>query len=139
MIPVYSTTVDVSGGREGAARSSDGILDLPLALPAELGGPGGKTNPEQLFAAGYGACFESAVRLIAREAGLDVGELSIAATVQLLKAEDSMEFALSVELAGTSSTLTQSELAGVLAQAHAICPYSNATRGNIDVRLSPAA
>ncbi len=128
------TAVATANGREGRTVSSDGQLDLPLAMPPALGGTGQGTNPEQLFAAGYAACFASALGLVARQARADVSEVSVTAEVSIGK--DESGFGLSVvirvelpdSLAGESGEL-------LVKQAHEVCPYSKATRGNIAVEL----
>jgi Ohr subfamily peroxiredoxin len=136
---LYSTSATATGGREGRACSVDRRLDVKLDMPAELGGPGGDgTNPEQLFAAGYAACFESALRLCARQARVRVRELSITAAVDLAQTPAG-GFQLAVELIGQTPDISVDELASLMAQAHAICPYSAATRDNITVKLSASA
>lgn len=122
-------------GRNGEIRSSDGVLDEVLAIPKELGGPGGDyTNPEQLFAAGYAACFHSALRLAARQGGVELGETSITARVSLLPKEG-QGYQLAVALSAHLPGLEQGAADQLVAKAHQICPYSNATRGNIEVAL----
>jgi lipoyl-dependent peroxiredoxin len=134
--PLYTATATAHGGRSGRVRSSDGVLDMPLAMPKELGGPGGAVaNPEQLFAAGYSACFESALRLVAGKAGKDVKDASITAAVTIGKTPDG-GFGLGVELKGKLPGLSQEEAQQLMRAAHDVCPYSKATRGNIDVKLS---
>ncbi len=128
------TAVATANGREGRTVSSDGRLDLPLALPPALGGNGEGTNPEQLFAAGYAACFASALGLVGRQNRVDTGEISVTAEVSI--GNDGSGFGLSVvlrvelpdSLAGESGEL-------LVKQAHQVCPYSKATRGNIPVEL----
>jgi osmotically inducible protein OsmC len=125
-------------GRNGRSRSSDGVLDLELAIPKEMGGPGGTaTNPEQLFAAGYAACFHSALQVVARRERLAVTDSSVAARVGLqANANRGFELtvALDVELPGVDPATAED----LVAKAHAVCPYSNATRGNVDVELKVA-
>ena len=137
--PLYTATATAQGGRNGRIRSSDGVLDMPLAMPKELGGAGGAvTNPEQLFAAGYAACFESAVRLIARKQKLPLADAAVTATVQLLPTAEGgyrLGVALHAELGG----LDQAGGEALVAAAHAVCPYSNAIRGNVDVAITVAA
>ncbi len=133
---LYTAEATAWGGREGRAASSDGTLDVQLRVPTELGGPGGDgTNPEELFAAGYAACFHSALKLVATGMKLDVSESAITARVGFGKA-DGGGFGLAVELVGELPGLSAEEANGLLAKAHEVCPYSNATRGNIDVALS---
>ncbi|XXF78021.1 organic hydroperoxide resistance protein [Myxococcaceae bacterium GXIMD 01537] len=134
--PLYTATATAHGGRAGHVRSSDGVLDLPLAMPKELGGPGGAvTNPEQLFAAGYSACFESALRLVAGKLGKNAKDASITASATIGKTPDG-GFGLAVELRGKLPGLSQEEALHLMHAAHEVCPYSRATRGNIEVKLS---
>jgi lipoyl-dependent peroxiredoxin len=135
MKALYTGIATVHGGREGHARSSDGILDVDLRMPKELGGPGGAgTNPEQLFAAGYAACFESALRLVARNKKVALTDVTMTGRVTFNATEDG-KFVLSVELHGKIDGLTKEEGMALMQAAHAVCPYSNATRGNVDVQL----
>jgi Ohr subfamily peroxiredoxin len=137
--PLYTATATAQGGRNGRVRSSDGVLDMPLAMPKELGGAGGAvTNPEQLFAAGYAACFESALRLVAGKAGKNVKDASITALATLGKTPDG-GFGLAVELKGKMPGLSKDEAQQLMHTAHTVCPYSKATSGNIDVKLSVEA
>jgi len=136
---LYTATATVTGGRAaGHGRTSDGALDVELALPAEMGGEEGsaKTNPEQLFAVGFAACFEGALGVAARREGVEAGDASIDSHVSLLPT-DSGGFALAVKLDVTLPSVDDDDLAGrLVAAAHEVCPYSNATRGNIDVELT---
>ncbi|HTJ72346.1 MAG TPA: organic hydroperoxide resistance protein [Actinospica sp.] len=128
------TAAATANGREGRAVSSDGQLDLTLAFPAALGGNGKGTNPEQLFAAGYAACFASALGLVGRQEKVDTGEISVTAEVGLNK--DGEGFALSVVLRVELPEELQNETGQKLVEAaHQVCPYSKATRGNIPVEL----
>jgi lipoyl-dependent peroxiredoxin len=135
MTALYSTQARAVGGRNGHAESSDGLLRVDLATPKELGGEGGATNPEQLFAAGYAACFESAVRLIARKQRLPLADAAVTATVDLLPTGDG-GFRLGVALHAELSGLDQAAGEALVEHAHRVCPYSNAIRGNVDVALS---
>jgi Ohr subfamily peroxiredoxin len=138
MQPLYSAKCSATQGREGHAKSSDGVINLPLAMPKELGGPGGaKTNPEQLFGAGYAACFGSALMMAARQKKVDVGECRVEATVHIGK--EGASFGLAVELVGHFSKLKGKEADDLMKAAHELCPYSKATRNNIEVKLSTAA
>lgn len=131
---VYTAKVRAEGGRNGSVASSDGLLQLKLALPRGLGGKEDATNPEQLFAAGYAACFENAMLYIARQEGLQLQGTAVEATVQLRSTEAGpfvLDVALSVQVGG----LSQADAEALVAQAHQVCPYSNAVRGNIDVQL----
>jgi lipoyl-dependent peroxiredoxin len=134
---LYTAEVTASGnGRDGEVVSSDGVIDEKLATPKEMGGPGGSyTNPEQLFAAGYAACFHSALRLVARQAKVELAETTINASVSLNKGDDG-KFLLSAVLVAHLAGLEQGRADQLVAQAHQVCPYSNATRGNIEVTVS---
>lgn len=123
------------GGRSGQVTSSDHVLDLPLSPPTEMGGApkSGATNPEQLFAAGYAACFDSAVNLVARNAKTPISGSSVEAAVSLGKDEDN--FYLAVILTVNIPNVSQKQAEQLVAQAHQVCPYSRATRGNLDVQL----
>ncbi|MEU4445091.1 organic hydroperoxide resistance protein [Actinosynnema sp. NPDC050801] len=128
--------IAVGDGRNGEVRSSDGVIDEQLSTPKELGGPGGdKTNPEQLFAAGYAACFHSALKVAARQAKVKLGETTVTAKVDL-GPNGSGGFQLAVELVTHIPGVEQDVADGLAAAAHQICPYSNATRGNIEVALT---
>jgi Ohr subfamily peroxiredoxin len=132
----YSTSAIATGGREGRARTLDGTLELDLSTPEELGGSGGDgTNPEQLFAAGYSACFLSALKLAAHQTKLQIpGDASVTATVGIGTRDEGgfgLEVALDISLPGLSTEDSQ-RLAEV---AHRTCPYSNATRNNVVVTI----
>lgn len=132
---LYSTKATATGGRDGKAVTDDGRLSVNLSMPKELGGAGvaGATNPEQLFAAGYAACFESAVRHVARLQKFNVTDLNVEATVSLTPAPTG--FALLVGLHARSEGIDTPTLTALVEKAHAICPYSNAVKGNINVDL----
>jgi lipoyl-dependent peroxiredoxin len=132
---LYTAAATATGdGRDGKVRTSDGRLDLELATPAELGGAGGATNPEQLFAAGYAACFHNALRRVARTAKQEVEGSQVTAEVGIGPTGGGT-FGLAVTLR-IALPLVPGEVAEKLVQrAHEVCPYSNATRGNIDVQL----
>jgi Ohr subfamily peroxiredoxin len=134
---IYTAEAHVTGGRAaGHGRSSDGALDLHLRLPEEMGGDGGGTNPEQLFAVGYAACFEGALGTVARRRGQESTDAEIDSRVMLLPTAD-RGFKLAVELAVTLPSVDDPDEAVELVRAaHQVCPYSNATRGNIDVSLT---
>ncbi|MDX8495707.1 organic hydroperoxide resistance protein [Mesorhizobium sp. VK22B] len=138
MSALYTTQARVVGGRAGHAETSDGLLKLDLAMPKEFGGQGGATNPEQLFAAGYAACFESAIRFVARKKKLPLEDAAVTATVSLYP-NDQGGFRLGVALAAVTKGLDQAGAEALVSEAHQICPYSNAIRGNIDVALSTVA
>ncbi|WP_338897971.1 organic hydroperoxide resistance protein [Streptomyces sp. TG1A-60] len=134
MDALYTAVATATHGREGRAVTNDGKLDLDLALPAELGGNGQGTNPEQLFAAGYAACFASALGLVGRAAKVDVGDAAVTAEVGIGKQGEGfgLKATLRVELPDTVDEATGRKLVD---QAHQVCPYSNATRNNIPVEL----
>jgi lipoyl-dependent peroxiredoxin len=130
------TAVASANGRDGRAVSSDGQLDLKLAFPPELGGDGKGTNPEQLFAAGYAACFASTLGVVGRQAKVDTGEISVTAEVGIGKDDTEGGFAISAVLRVRLPAHLQDETGRKLVeQAHTACPYSKATRGNIPVEL----
>ena len=134
---LYTAVATARGGREGEVVSDDGVLDLTLAHPTELGGPGGDhTNPEQLFAAGYAACFHSALKRVAKEQGLDIEPSEMTAKVSL--GRDGKAFGLAVTLLGALPTLDPPQGEKLMQDAHQVCPYSRATRGNIEVTLELA-
>ena len=133
---LYTAVAHASGdGRNGHARSEDGILDLDLRIPKEMGGPGGATNPEQLFAAGYAACFHSALKLVAGKEGADTTGSEVSASVGI-GVLDSGGFGLAVELDVSLPALDHDAAQALVERAHEVCPYSNATRGNVEVTLS---
>ncbi|QNG17634.1 organic hydroperoxide resistance protein [Rhodococcus triatomae] len=132
---VYTAEALATGaGRNGHARTSDGRLDLELAIPTEMGGSGDGTNPEQLFAAGYAACFHSALQLVARQEKADATDSAVGARVGIGPNGDG-GFGLAVTLEVTLPNLPHDEALALTQKAHQVCPYSNATRGNIDVTL----
>jgi osmotically inducible protein OsmC len=135
--PFYTARAHVTGGREhGHGRTSDGLLDVQLRPAPEVGGDGGGTNPEQLFAVGYAACFEGALMVVARRQRLEVADVAIDSQVTLTATED-RRFVLGVGLDVTLPSVADPEQAIALVKAaHEVCPYSNATRGNIDVELT---
>src|SRR5262245_39617024 len=133
---LYEAEVTATGGRDGKAASDDGLLSVSLSLPKSLGGPGGEgTNPEQLFAAGYAACFLGAVKLVARTRKITPSaEPSVAAKVAM--GPVSVGYALAVELKVDLPGIDKTAAEEIVAGAHERCPYSNATRGNIEVKLT---
>lgn len=131
---LYRTTVHAEGGRGGRVRSTDGLLELDLAMPKSLGGPENATNPEQLFAAGYAACFASSVEFLVRRDKLPVTDVAVDATVTL-RSTEAGPFVLDLVLLTTVKGLPQPQAEDLVKQAHAVCPYSSATRGNIEVEL----
>jgi lipoyl-dependent peroxiredoxin len=122
-------------GRNGHVHTDDGLLDLDVRVPAEMGGPGGGTNPEQLFALGYSACFHSAIKFVAARDKLDTTDSEVSATVGIGMAE-SGGFGLAVELDVVLPALDRDTATALVARAHEVCPYSNATRGNVEVQLN---
>jgi osmotically inducible protein OsmC len=131
---IYTAVAFVTGGRaEGRARTSDGALDVDLRQPAEMGGSGGGTNPEQLFAIGFAACFESALGAVARRRGQQLGEVAIDSRVTLFPTKD-RGYKLAVGLAVSLPEVYDPDVAAELVRAaHQVCPYSNAVRGNVEV------
>jgi Ohr subfamily peroxiredoxin len=134
----YQASATATGdGRSGHTRTSDGRLDLNLAVPKELGGPGGATNPEQLFAAGYAACFHSALKLVARGEGLTLTDSAVTVDVGIgpnATGGFQLQAAIEAEVPGVDEETARR----LLEKAHQVCPYSNATRGNIEVSLTVA-
>ncbi|AHD22799.1 Organic hydroperoxide resistance protein ohrA [Rhodococcus pyridinivorans SB3094] len=132
---IYTAEALATGaGRDGHARTSDGKLDVDLSIPTEMGGSGKGTNPEQLFAAGYAACFHSALQMIARQEKADVSDSAVGARVGI-GPTDGGGFGLAVTLEVTLPNLPREQALELTEKAHQVCPYSNATRGNIDVTL----
>jgi lipoyl-dependent peroxiredoxin len=135
---IYQTAATSTGdGRNGRSRTVDGMLDVTLAVPKELGGEGGATNPEQLFATGYAACFHSALKLVARQAGVALADSAITVEVGLVRREPrgfGLRVAIEAELPGVPAEQAEQ----LVAAAHEVCPYSAAVRGNVDVALTIA-
>jgi osmotically inducible protein OsmC len=133
---LYTAEAHVTGGRvAGHGRTSDGALEVDLRTPAEMGGEGGGTNPEQLFAVGYAACFEGALAAVARRRKLEVGDVGIDSKVKLITGED-RSFTIAAELHVTLPSVEGEDAAELVRAAHKVCPYSNATRGNIEILLT---
>src|SRR3954469_22145623 len=134
---LYTARATITGGRDqGHGRTSDGALDVQLRSPVEMGGPGGGTNPEQLFAVGYAACFESALQTVARRRRQETGDIAIDSRVMLLPTAE-RGFKLGVSLAvSLPAVVDPNEAAELVRAAHEVCPYSNATRGNVDLSLT---
>ena len=136
---IYTAHATSTGGRQGTSKSSDGAIDLTLSTPKELGGAGGPgTNPEQLFASGYSACFIGAIKAVAARQKIALpGEVSIAASVSIGPyAGKPGAFSIAASLAVSLPGLEHGAAEALVAAAHEVCPYSNATRGNIDVTLT---
>jgi osmotically inducible protein OsmC len=133
---IYTTTANATGdGRNGHSETEDGSVAFDMRVPPEMGGPGGGANPEQLFAVGYAACFHSALKLVAGADKIDVGESAVSATVGIDPTNEG-GFGLDVALDVSIPDLSQDEALALAQRAQEVCPYSNATRNNIDVRLS---
>ncbi len=133
MSALYSTTATAHGGRDGRVATDDGLLDVRVTPPKELGGPGGATNPEQLFAAGFAACFHSALTLVARKARQDVTGSTVTAQVGLVRADSGVGYQLTVHLIAALPGVADDVARELVAKADQVCPYTNATRGNIAV------
>jgi Ohr subfamily peroxiredoxin len=134
---IYTAQAHVTGGRvNGHGRTADGELEVDLRLPAEMGGQGGGTNPEELFAVGYAACFEGALGTVSRRLKEELGDVAIDSKVMLVTTED-RAFTVAVDLDVTLPAIEDpAKAVEIVAAAHQVCPYSNATRGNIDVALT---
>lgn len=134
MKTLYTAVATAHGGRQGHVTSDDQVLDLDTVTPKAMGGPGGAgTNPEQLFAAGYAACFQSAMMYVARMQKIDIGDSSVEGHVSIGPNDDGQGFMLAVKHIVTLPTLDQAAAEKLVHDAHQVCPYSNATRGNIAV------
>ncbi|MBM4777925.1 MAG: organic hydroperoxide resistance protein [Archangiaceae bacterium] len=132
---LYTAHATSKGGRGGNVKSDDGLIDFNLTVPKTMGGDGARgTNPEQLFAAGYSACFAGALGLVARTQGVNPGPFTISADVSFLKGDDG--YGIGVKLIGTFPELEKSKAEALMTAAHQVCPYSKATRGNIPVELT---
>ncbi|WP_294770604.1 organic hydroperoxide resistance protein [uncultured Rhodoferax sp.] len=132
---MYQAHAKSTGGRDGTTRTSDGLLDLKLAVPKEMGGPGGGVNPEQLFASGYSACFIGAMKFVAGTQKIALpADTSINATVGI--GQIPQGFGIEVQLEVSIPGMDKATAEALVAKAHQVCPYSNATRGNIDVTIT---
>jgi len=136
--PLYITTATSTGeGRAGGrAVTDDGLLDVTLAIPASMGGPGGATNPEQLFAAGWSSCFHSALKMVAAQSKTPIPDSTVTAEITVVKTDEgglALAAALRVHI---GAGVAQKTAEALVAQAHQVCPYSNATRGNVPVALT---
>jgi len=134
MRAIYTTEATAHGGRDGHIRSSDGLLDLDLRVPEQMGGHGSASDPEQLFAAGYAACFEGTLREVARTRKLPLTDAQITARVTL-NITDDKRYPLGAEHHCTITGISEEDARALMHAAHQICPYSNSTRGNVDVQL----
>jgi Ohr subfamily peroxiredoxin len=137
LIVDYTAVAVNTGGRKGHVRTEDGMLDFDVAMPKEIGGEGGKTNPEQLFAAGYAACFGSALNLIIGKERVKTDGSSVTGHVTLNQNDEG--FFISVELEVEIKGVDQATAERLVEEAHQVCPYSKATRGNVDVKLTAKA
>ena len=137
MKTLYTAEATAMGGRNGITQSSDGVLSVELAIPKEMGGKPGMvgTNPEQLFAAGYAACFGSALDYLASQRKIETGQVSVTAEVGI-GPNDTGSFSLSAALTVVVPALSQADAEALVQDAHQVCPYSNAVKGNIDVAIS---
>ena len=132
---LYSTTATATGdGRDGHTTTEDGLVDVDVRIPKEMGGAGGATNPEQLFAAGYAACFHSAMKVVAKPMDIDVTDSAVSVTVGLGMV-DGGAFNLALEIDVHVPNATPEQAQSLVERAHEVCPYSNATRGNVEVKL----
>jgi Ohr subfamily peroxiredoxin len=135
---LYTARATANGGRDGKVATNDGKLDVVVAPPAEMGGTGNGTNPEQLFAAGYAACFHSALKVVARKARQDVDGSTVTAEVGIGPINGGAGYGLEVALVVSLPGLDRPVAEELVAKAHEVCPYSNATRGNIKIDLKVA-
>lgn len=139
MEAIYTATATAQGGREGHVKSSDGIIDLDLHMPSAMGGKGNATNPEQLFAAGYAACYNGAFNLAAMRKRIKTGEVSVTVNVSIGKDESDGNFKIAAALDIKVPGVTQAEAEELAKDAHLICPYSKATSGNIETKTTVKA
>lgn len=135
MKTLYQTTVKSTGGRNGSIESEDGVLSLEVRIPAEMGGKPGYTNPEQLFAGGYAACFDSALGIVLYQAGIKPEAPTTVSATVALQTEDHKGYNLKVKLSVHIPGLDKAQAMSLIEKAHQVCPYSNATRGNVVVEL----
>jgi Ohr subfamily peroxiredoxin len=137
---LYTASATATGdGRNGHVRSSDGVLDFDLAVPKEMGGPGGALpNPEELFAAGYAACFHSALKRVARRQKITLTDTAITVDVGIGPRDEGPGYGLTVAIEAEIPGVDEATTKNLIEQAHQWCPYSNATRGNIEVALTIA-
>jgi lipoyl-dependent peroxiredoxin len=136
METIYTAVATSLGeGRVGSARTSDGSVEVELAVPVEMGGAGGATNPEQLFALGYSACFHSALKGTGKQLGIPITDSAVTAEVSIGKNDTGAGYGLAVVLNIEMTGVSQDDAEKAVAAAHEVCPYSNATRGNVEVTL----
>lgn len=136
MEKMYTAKATTKGGRNGHVASSDGVLSLDLRSPKEMGGEAGYSNPEQLFAAGYAACFDSAMNMFARRMRLDITDAEITVEVSIGRDDSDEGYMLQADITGLfPNHITEEQAATLMSDAHKFCPYSKATRGNIEVDI----
>lgn len=136
---LYQTQAVATGGRDGKAQTTDGSLAVSLAVPKEMGGKGGGNNPEQLFAAGYAACFLGAIRFVAGQSKTKIADdATVTSTVGIGPRDDGAGFGIQVALEVKLPGIERKAAEDLVAKADVVCPYSHATRGNIEVKLSVA-
>jgi osmotically inducible protein OsmC len=136
MKTLYTADATATGGRNGHVKSSNGVLDVEVRMPKALGGANDDyTNPEQLFAAGYAACFDSALNLVIKQEKVTAGDTTVTAKVSIGQ-NDAGGFGLAVELDVNVKEIELDKANELVAKAHQVCPYSNATRGNVEVKLT---
>jgi osmotically inducible protein OsmC len=131
---VYTARATVTGGRSGRAVSEDGVMDVTLTAPKETGGPGTGTNPEQLFALGYGACFQGALGLVAKKEGVDTSESEVLIAVGF--GPEGQSFAITADITARIPGVDAETAQRLVEAAHEVCPYSKATRGNVPVTVT---
>jgi Ohr subfamily peroxiredoxin len=131
---VYTARATATGGRQGRSTTEDGILDVELTAPKEMGGPGTGTNPEQLFAAGYAACFQGAMGLAAKKAGVDTSASKVTAEIGI--GPEGQSYAITVDLKVAIPGIEVAQAQELADAAHQLCPYSKATRGNVPVTVT---
>lgn len=133
---IYTAKATAQGGRNGKVSTADGVLDLQLRAPAEMGGESGFTNPEELFAAGYAACFNSALTMLARKQRIEIDDVEIVAEVGLVRDPEDGGFRLEADLTGVfPEGISQEQARELMEAAHNFCPYSKALKGNVTVTL----
>ena len=135
MTAMYTTTATSIGGRKGHIKSADGIIDMDVRPPKEMGGPGGAANPETLFAAGYSACFNSALGLAARMNRIQTGETKVTISISIGQDDKNEGYMLAAKIEAEIPGVSQDIAEMLVKKAHELCPYSRATRGNIEVEL----
>ncbi len=135
MKAMYTATAVSVGGRNGHVKSVDGNVDMDVRPPKEMGGPGGAANPEELFAAGYSACFNSALNLAARMHRIKVGETTVTVSISIGQDDKNEGYMLAAKIEAEIPNATEEEAEMLINEAHRLCPYSRATRGNIEVEL----